>query len=250
MDAQRTVELSPRPTSVAHLVDLVDASLTRWNGSKHLRAVMRSNPNTDVFLVGGALREHFLAGGHTTKDYDFFIHGGDVDGFIADLSTEGEMRLGPFGSPRWKPKGYDSLYADIIPVLRFHNGLARCSTIIDALRQFDFTANAVALDLRNGQVFDPVHGISDARSSILRAVRFDYPDEPITLGSGLSRLGVLWLRMLHYSGKLAFGFEPTTLSWMRSHRRYIEQLDEFKKVFFSPVLSAMRLIDGEPDKSA
>src|SRR5678816_3587822 len=102
-------------------------------------------------------------------------------------------------------------------IQRFHNGYGRCDDIVQILRQFDFTANAMALDLRSGRFHDPFDGTGDLRRRIMRAVRLDIPDEPVVPGHDLTRAQCLWLRLIHYTLRVGLDIEPETLAWLRGH---------------------------------
>ena len=200
-------------------------AVQKWPGFGVFDAAMRAFPQTEVFLAGGVLRDYFRTRKCTPKDFDFFLGGLGVDNFIEHLAVHGELSKGPFGSPRWRPAS--GCYADLIPIDRFNNGIWRCEDIVDALNQFDFTANAIALDMRRGRLFDPQNGVRDARTTTMRAVRFDYPEEPISPESPLTRHGVLWIRLLHYAGALGFSIEPLTEKWLVDHAHLRAQVTDF-----------------------
>jgi tRNA nucleotidyltransferase (CCA-adding enzyme) len=212
------------------------AAVQEWPGFGAFDAAMRAFPETEVFLAGGVLRDYFRTGKCTPKDFDFFLGGLGVDNFIKHLAVHGELSKGPFGSPRWRPTDASARYADLIPIDRFNNGIWRCEDIVDALNQFDFTANAIALDMRRPRLFDPQNGVRDARATKMRAVRFDYPEEPISPELPLTRHGVLWIRLLHYAGTLGLSIEPLTEKWLYDHAQLRMQADDFAQAFFTPNL--------------
>ena len=177
-------------------------------------------------------------------DVDLFVGGNQASWFIEDLATEGMVGRGPFGSPRWTPAG-DSSHADVIAIEHFYNGLWRCEDIVDALNQFDFTCNAVALDLRSGIFYDPQNGIRDALKRRLRAVRFDYPDEPIAPDSELRRPAVLWFRLLHYAWTKSLEIDPLTLSWLRASRSHVDSWALFAKTLFPVDPRALAVLDQD-----
>lgn len=190
-------------------------------------------PRLRVFLAGGALRDMLLSGKREAKDLDIFLTGPDIDAALGKLANEGAMQYGPFGSPRWFPSKGSDFYCDVIPAPRFFNGLWQCEDIVDVLNQFDFTVNAVALDLRTGLFHDPQNGRRDIAKKEMRAVRFDYPEEPITPDAGLTRPAVVWFRILHYATTLGLKVEAVTLNWLREHQHYEAQADHFESLFFS-----------------
>jgi hypothetical protein len=212
----------------------VKGLLCAWEGHEAFDAALRTHPEVCVYLAGGALRDLLLGKKRTPRDFDFFISGPRVDSFLDRLSADGELRYGPFGSPRWFPHSASATYADVIPITAFYNGLEKCRNIIEVLQQFDFTANAIAVDLRTSAFFDPIRGLRDLRSGVIRAVRFDYPDEPISPGLTLTRLSVLWMRLVHYASTLRFDIAPDTLQWLRANAYFGSDANAFTQVFFKP----------------
>jgi tRNA nucleotidyltransferase (CCA-adding enzyme) len=211
--------------------DGVLARLESWSGFAPLRKLLDRHPGVDCFVAGGAVRDVLLEAPPLPSDVDLFLGGSEASELIDALATAGTVRQGPFGSPRWAPAKGGS-YADVIPIANFYNGLWRCEDIVDALNQFDFTCNAVALDLRSGAFYDPQNGARDACRRRMRAIRFDYPDEPIAPDSDLTRPAVLWFRLLHYATVRRLEIEPITLSWLRASRRHLENRDLFSATFF------------------
>jgi hypothetical protein len=186
----------------------------------------------DVYLAGGGLRNILVKRDVDPKDFDFFLGGSGIEKVLARLADTGTIRYGPFGSPRWFPADPSSVYCDVIPIRNFFNGLWRCEDILDVLNQFDFTANAVAVHLRTGVLHDPQNGRRDLTLQLMRAIRFDYPDEPISASNRLTRPAVVWFRILHYAAILGFTIEPVTHEWICRHSGFAEQLDDFVATFF------------------
>jgi transcriptional regulator with XRE-family HTH domain len=215
-------------------------TLRAWAGGEALEAVMRECAHVSVYLAGGALRDLLRSENSRPKDFDLFLGGTGVDRFIRHLARRGNLTFGSFGSPRWHPLDSPDRYADLVPISRFNNGLWKCKDIVDALNQFDFTANAIALDLRLPRLFDPQHGIRDLKSRIIRAVRFDYPEEPIAHDVALSRLSVLWFRLIHYAAVLGFAIDPVTLRWLNDNARFARDANLFAATFFNPHVASVR----------
>ncbi len=208
-----------------------------------LTALIDIFPHLDIYLAGGALRDALIGRSVPSKDLDFFLAGQNVDSAIARLEDSGELIPGPLGSPRWFPEPGSDFYCDVIPVTRFYNGLWRCRDIVDVLNQFDFTANAVALDLRSPRLHNPQNGIRDLTGRIMRAVRFDYPEEPVLPGAELSWAAMLWCRILHYAAALDFKIEPVTLAWLEDNRRFAAQARAFEKTIFPLHPQALGLLN-------
>ena len=218
------------PSEIARVLD----TLHGWVGYPYVHEAMECFPDLDVFLAGGVVRNSIQGSEIAPKDFDFFIDGASVSSAVEWFREKGNLSFGPFGSPRWYPGSSQGIYCDIIPIRRFLNGLWPCEDIVDVLNQFDFTGNAVAVDIRTGLWFDPQNGRRDIGRKIMRAVRFDYPDEPIVPRHPLSRPAVLWFRLLHYAQVLGWRIEPVTLRWLDANRAYRALGDVFASVFFEP----------------
>lgn len=209
----------------------LNKSLSKWRGYRTVQSLLDSD-NNQIYLAGGAIRNQ-LVGHKTVKDYDFFALSQDKGIVLDVLSKNGSLTFGPFGSARWLPEGESSTYCDFIWIDEFYNGLWHCKDIIDVLNQFDFTANAIGLDLRTSEVYDPQNGIRDLDFGVMRAVRFDYPNDPISIRSSISRLEVLWFRIQYYSIKYNLEIEPVTKTWIIENSNFIQKKDEFQKLFFN-----------------
>jgi len=201
---------------------------------------MAEYPDVEVFLAGGVVRDSARGSNRQPKDFDFFLRGRHAPDFVEGLSHLGQLSYGPFGSPRWSPGGSEP-YADVMLIERFQNGVEKCTDIVGVLKQFDFTANAVAVDLRKATFYDPCNGVEDSRLGQMRAVRFDYPDEPITAGHRLTRTVVLWMRLMHYASVLELRPDEKTRRWLSARRHYVRERHRFAAVFFDPLLKMQTL---------
>ena len=116
----------------------------------------------DGWLVGGTVRDRLL--GRETADYDVAVVGPAADaaralgraagGYAFELSEA-------FGA--WRVVAHDHAWqVDVLPL----NG----STIEEDLAQRDFTINAIAAPLGDGDHVDPFGGLQDLRAHRLRAV--------------------------------------------------------------------------------
>lgn len=218
---------SPQP------VDVALGWLREWPGYRTIAILLDTLPDLEICLAGGALRDAFLGRTEPRGDFDLLLAGEPVPEALAIAASDGTVTSTPFGSPRWYPAGCETRYADVMPVVRFDNGLWPCEDVVDVLNQFDFTANAVAVDLRTGRFFDPQNGRRDIGRRVMRAIRFDAPDEPIVRGHPLERNTVLWFRILHYAVKLGFAIEPVTLRWLAAGRANRKQAEVFEREFFT-----------------
>ena len=208
--------------------------LQLWPGNNALRLALSGNPRLACFLAGGAVRNLFVDPALPIKDLDFFLEGPGLESALQVFAQHGRLLETPYGSPRWYPEHEPDRYADLIPIRDFRPGLWQCEDIVDVLNQFDFTASALAYDLRTGAWFNPQNGLRDIRQKTMRMVRFDYPDEPFIPGASLSRNAILWFRVLHYASVLDFNIEPITRQWLGDRMIYRDQAEAFSSLFFRP----------------
>jgi hypothetical protein len=221
------------PYDLASAYPNVRRKLESWNGYKEVTRVMAQCPDLQVFLAGGAVRSCLIEELLPIRDFDFFLAGPSIQRAVDILSQAGVVKSTPYGSPRWHPVDDPERYADLIPIADFKPGLWKCEDIIDVLNQFDYTASALAFDLRTGTSFDPQNGLRDLLRGTMRMVRFDFPEGPFMPDSVLTRNAILWFRVLHYAAVLDLVIEPLTLQWLRSHQHYRHQASNFCSVFFN-----------------
>jgi hypothetical protein len=207
------------------------AFLEAWPGYAAIAKLFRENPEIEIYVAGGIVRDAFLSKQLDPKDVDIFVQGRRCEDVVEGLAQFGILSTGSFGAYEWLPDDENAVACDIIRIDRFFNGLWHCRDMLDALNQFDCTVNALAVNLRNRHLINPQNGLRDIESRTMRAVRFDYPDEPISESSSLTRNAVLWWRMAHYALLLNLTVEPVTLSWLRHNRAYESCRDEFEREF-------------------
>ncbi|MGF6791457.1 hypothetical protein [Paraburkholderia sp. 35.1] len=230
--------------TLTHAFVDVRRHLEVWCGYPSLAEAMQTFDDLRVYVAGGVVRNVLMGVPAAPKDFDFFLQGTSVASAIDYLGCTGRLDATPYGSPRWYPTDREVRYADLIPVADFAPGLWPCEDIVDVLDQFDFTANAVAFDLRTGEAFDPQNGARDAARRVMKMVRFDYPHGPYVPTATLDRNVVLWFRIVHYASTLDLTFDPLTRDWLRAHRNYEAQLDDFARLFFRPDLRALETVHG------
>lgn len=167
---------------------------------------MIATTGTEVYLVGGAVRDHFLFNLNNFADIDL-AHNSDVPTLIAHLKAEG-----------WKPieTGLDFGEFEVmlgngakVDITRFRTETYRADsrkpttepvkTIEEDLARRDFTVNAIALRFKRFvvldegvdtefELIDPFGGLADLKAGIIRAVgnpeeRFD--EDPLRIMRGL-----------------------------------------------------------------
>ncbi|MDZ4229952.1 MAG: hypothetical protein U1C53_02330, partial [Candidatus Veblenbacteria bacterium] len=168
-----------------------------------------------AYLVGGAVRDLML--GRPTKDYDLVVAGVPIPKLEHWLAEHGQVNLvgKTFGVFKWQPAGWSGEAIDVALPRTEHvnigSGQYRDFTIQsdpnlpieqDLLRR-DFTINALALDLKRGEIIDPAQGRADLSKGRIRTV--GSPEQ--RLNEDLSRT----LRAVRQACQLNFRLEPATL---------------------------------------
>lgn len=199
---------------------------------------IQKNKIEGVYLAGGAIRNALVDQDLHAKDLDIFITQSAFEILRDYLQRNGNFAKNQFQTYRWQSHIDQEFYYDVIVIPEFYNGLWKCRNIIDALNQFDITANAVAFDLLSGAFFNPQNGLMDIQEKILRAVRFDYPEIPVSKEILLSRNTVLWFRYQHYAASLNFNLDPITRLWLDENAFRIDGLEDFTYHFFKPSIGA------------
>ena len=125
-------------------------------------------------------------------------------------------------------------YIDVVPFANFDGYGFPVDTINGLLMNFDFTANAIGVNIMTGEFYNPVDGVEDIENKILRAVRVDFPEMPVSDKIALSAVSVFWFRLLHYQAKLGFKFDKATEQWIISNKFRIRDKEMFENNFFKP----------------
>ena len=202
-----------------------------------LLSIVPGYDNLDFYVAGGSIRDLIISRDNTIHDIDLFINGNRslVEEFTAHVGSFGKLANGPFDSPRLFLK--ENIYWDIVPFYKFIVSDHEIRSINELLMNFDFTANAIGLDVKTGKLIDPVNGIRDIKSKILRATHFDFPDKNVSDTIKLSTLSVFWFRLVHYQCYLDFTFDSRTMDWIVMNKQRINDIELFKKHFFVPKIS-------------
>ena len=189
-----------------------------------------------AYVCGGAIR-NVMMGNTDVKDLDLFLNL-PKEGFrevVELLKKIGRVEYGQYGAPRLYVYD-DEPYIDVVPFTNFSGYGYPIDTIEGLLMNFDFTANAIGVNISTGEVFNPVNGIEDIEKKILRAVRTDFPEMPVSDKIPLSAVSVFWFRLLHYQVKLGYTFDEATEQWIVDNKYRMGDKDMFVKYFFEPLI--------------
>lgn len=127
-----------------------------------------------IYKVGGAVRDEFL--GVKSKDIDFAVEAPSYDAMRDYIAERGKIFLEKpeFFTIRAKLDGVD---ADFVLCRKEHGytdgrrpDLVTAGDIYDDLSRRDFTVNAMAIRMSDGEIFDPHCGKADLSDRMLRCV--------------------------------------------------------------------------------
>jgi tRNA nucleotidyltransferase (CCA-adding enzyme) len=157
----------------------------------------------DAYVVGGAVRDELL--GHESKDADFLVPGIDIEGLRAALEPHGRTEeLIVAGRPvgvRFYPRDAElrkqaRAGIELAPPRRevstgpgrhdFEIVVDPSASVKDDLQRRDFTINAIARHLSDGEIVDPYNGRQDLEHRVLRTVTPNsFAEDPLRLVRGL-----------------------------------------------------------------
>lgn len=194
----------------------------------------------DMYICGGFLRDYLIEGA-LGKDIDIFVNCSqdELTKLTEYLSSFGKIKYGQYGSPRYYPfNAEEDYYIDIVPFYNFIVADSQPTDINELLSNFDFSANAIAYNIKSNTFYDPENGITDIRNKTIRAIRTDFPEKKVSESIDLSTNSVFWFRLLHFQNRLGFSFDTSTEKWIMENQWRYNDLKKFSEYFFNPSISA------------
>ncbi len=220
--------VSPTSVSVDNLLQRVDALRAAF---PFLSALENAFPASEIYLVGGAVRDFLLC--RETKDHDFLVRHVSAEALGDFLGRHGAVNwVGKtFGVYKFMPTGMVLDEAIDISLPRTEKSFSQSGGYrdfeihsdpglpVDAdLLRRDFTLNAMAVEIRTRRLTDPFGGLADLSAGILRAV-----GEPrARFMEDTSRL----LRGLRLACQFGFRFDPATWSAMQALMEMVDKRRE------------------------
>ncbi|MDQ3159876.1 MAG: multifunctional CCA addition/repair protein [Pseudomonadota bacterium] len=194
-------------------------------------AIVRLPENTQVYLVGGAVRDRLLS-----------LSGGDRDYVVVGASVEQMLEAGFRQVGRDFPVFLHPHTGEEYALARTERKSARGHTgfVVHAdpsvtleqdLRRRDFTINAIA-EAADGSLFDPFGGVTDIEARVLRHVGDAFVEDPLRV-----------LRAARFMARLAplgFTIAPETVALMRKMASDGELADLVPERIWQELAKALR----------
>jgi tRNA nucleotidyltransferase/poly(A) polymerase len=193
-----------------------------------------------MYLVGGTVRDTLL--GRTRKDIDLLITGLPQQTLIRCLRQHGRVQIigRAFGVLQFRPRYWTGPPIDIaLPRTEVSTGIGHRDfdvsfdhtlPIETDLGRRDFTMNALAMDLVDGQIIDPFGGRQDLENRLLRQVSPQaFPEDPLRM-----------LRGVQLAARFGLSIEAATQQAMTAHAAPIVTIaperiaEELSKLFQAP----------------
>jgi poly(A) polymerase/tRNA nucleotidyltransferase (CCA-adding enzyme) len=211
---------------------------------KFAAKLQKKFPTAEIYLVGGKVRDILLQ--RESYDYDFVIRNVPAKDLEKFLAKEGTVNFvgKSFGVFKFVAKKYTLAEAIDIALPRteesFNTGGYRDFDVqtdpnlpIDKdLARRDFTINAMAVNIKTGEIIDPFDGQTDLKNKIIRTVG----DPKLRFGEDFTRM----IRAIRFSVQLYFKIEQPTYLAIQNLAPKIKTMateritEEFNKIIISP----------------
>ena len=192
-------------------------------------------PDAEVYLVGGAVRD--LLTSRLSPDFDFAVPSKGIS-LARSVANALQVDFMPLDDERDTGRVVIKNVDGSFTYLDF--ATFRGADLEEDLRDRDFTINALALNLRDMTIIDPMNGAADIRAKIIRACS---PDS-------MSHDPVRILRGVRQAAAFGFSIDKSTREWMKSAADKIGNVsvertrDEIFKILGGPKASAsIRALD-------
>ena len=197
--------------------------------------------NTEVYLVGGYVRDILLAREDERDEMDFMVVGDGTE-FAQKLAEKFGISsvniFRRFGTAHFKYNGMNFEFVGARKesyTRESRNPDVEAGTFLDDIKRRDFTINAIAVSLSEkdfGKIIDIFDGISDIKRKIIRT-----PLDPLkTFDDDPLRI----LRAIRFASVLNFTIEDKTFEAIKNRRERLKIItqeritEEFLKIMASP----------------
>jgi len=192
-------------------------------------------PDQEIYLVGGAVRDMLL--NRISSDLDFAVPSNGISTArkVSNILNADFMVLDD------ERDTGRVIFTDTDGTRTFLDfAVYRGATFEEDLRNRDFTINAIAFDIHNQTIIDPLNGAADVRTKLIRACSTtSIADDPVRI-----------LRAIRQAAGFEFKIDPETRKAMKSHASLLPNVsperkrDELFKILEGPKPdAAMRALE-------
>ena len=216
------------------------AKIEKFDIPKEVSYVTKAlkDANFEAYLVGGCVRDLFI--GRKPKDWDVTTNATPEEIIALFTKTFYENTFGTVGIVQEDvsdetlkiievtPYRIESSYSDH----RRPDSVRFSQNILDDLKRRDFTINAIAYDVEEGEIIDPFFGVADLAKGIIK-----------TVGKAKERFfedGLRILRAVRFHVELGFPLDSETEKSILENNDILKEVskerirDEFVKIIMSP----------------
>jgi tRNA nucleotidyltransferase (CCA-adding enzyme) len=212
------------PNQLEQLLDLLKKE-------KSIKLLLR---NSNVYLVGGCVRDAFL--NKSIKDIDMVVEDLTLSEIKDLLKPYGSIKIvgESFAVIKFKPKGWHEDLDIAVPREDINTGEGhkdfKVNTegidIIQDLRRRDITINSIAVNIETKKIVDPFDGLSDIKNRLIIATNPEaFIDDPLRI-----------MRCIQFAARFNFSIDDGTFGLMKRYAHLITNipgeriLDELNKI--------------------
>ncbi len=160
----------------------------------------------EIYLVGGAVRD--FAMGNETCDRDLLVCNCNAREFSLKLAQRFNATFVPLDEVN---KIYRVVFKDKINYIDITNPTG--SSLNTDIYRRDLTINAVAINLKSGEIVDPTGGLDDIKNKIINFIsEQNFIDDPLRL-----------LRVFRFQAVLGFDLVPELPNIVKKHKGLIHK---------------------------
>ncbi len=184
----------------------MNTTITDKIKSDKILSTITENFDNEIWLVGGSVRDLFMC--KETHDRDLVITDEDAREFSLKLAQKLDAVFVPLDEEN---RIYRLVMRDKINYIDITNPVGQ--TIEEDLTRRDLTINAVAINIKNGEIVDVTGGIDDIKQGIIRHISDkNFTDDPLRL-----------LRVYRFQAIYGFEIAPETLEAIKKYAKLIKQ---------------------------